>query len=232
MSATPGFSAVPDHQSHGGDARAAWRLRVQALASAADGIMQASAQWDAISDPYREGNGQPVGEAGYVRTKAARDAAAWEHVETFLAHGPEVLAGVRAAARPADYLDGPISADLRSLWDVESALKRADTLRHQWDQVIALMEGSMPGSRKLYEERALEIRNSDGWRYADELGYSGAALARAADHLTDRIGADQPARPERVQAAVARSAAGQHGAPAATPPAPAASASSAAHRSR
>ncbi|GAV38220.1 hypothetical protein [Streptomyces acidiscabies] len=232
MSAAPGSSGVPDRQSHDGDARAAWRVRVQALTSAADGIRRASAQGDAISDPYRQENSRSVGEAGCARTKAARDAAAWEHVETFLAHGPDVLAGVRAAARPADYLDGPISADLRSLWDVESALKRADTLRHEWDQVIALMEGSMPGSRKLYEERALEIRNSEGRRYADELGYSGAALARAADHLTDRIDVDQPARPTRVQAAVARSATGQHGAPAASPSAPAASSSSAARRSR
>lgn len=77
----------------------------------------------------------------------------------------------------------------------------------------------MPGSRELYEERAREIRNSEGWHYADELSYSGAALARAADHLADRIGDDRSAHTGRIQAALARSAPGQHGASAASPPA-------------
>lgn len=44
----------------------------------------------------------------------------------------------------------------------------------------------------IYLERAQELRNPDGWHYADELGYSAAALARAAAHLTHRIGTEQP----------------------------------------
>ncbi|MBE4771277.1 hypothetical protein HW844_20385 [Streptomyces sp. ND05-13A] len=202
------------------------------MASAADDIRQASDQWDAVSDSYCDEDGWPVDETGYADGKVARDAAAWEHVETFLAHGPEVLAGVRAAAQPADYLDGPISADLLRLRGIDSVLERAGEIRREWDQVLALMEGSMPGSRELYEERAREIRNSEGWHYADELSYSGAALARAADHLTDRIGDDQSAYTERVQAALARSVSGQRGASAASPPASAASDPPAARRSR
>ncbi|GHH96283.1 hypothetical protein [Streptomyces capillispiralis] len=232
MPTSPDSSATPDRQPQDANERAAWRARVQALASAADGIRQASDQWDAVSDSYCDEDGWPVDETGYADGKVTRDATAWEHVETFLAHGPEVLAGVRAAAQPADYLDGPISADLLRLRGIDSALERAGEIRREWDQVIALMEGSMPGSRELYEERAREIRNSEGWHYADELSYSGAALARAADHLADRIGDDQSAYTGRVQAALARSASGQHGASAASPPASAASAPPAVRRSR
>lgn len=230
MPISPDSSATP--QSQHADERAVWRTRVQALASAADGIRQASDQWDAVSDSYCDEDGWPVDETGYADGKVARDAAAWEHVETFLTHGPEVLAGVRAAAQPADYLDGPISADLLRLRGIDSVLERAGEIRREWDQVIALMEGSMPGSRELYEERAREIRNSEGWHYADELSYSGAALARAANHLTDRIGDDRSAHTGRVQAALARSASSRHGASAASPPASATSDPPAVRRSR
>lgn len=232
MPTSPDTSATPDRQPQHADEQAAWRARVQALASAADGIRQASDQWDAVSDSYCDEDGWPVDETGYADGKVARDATAWEHVETFLTHGPEVLASVRAAAQPADYMDGPISADLLRLRGIDSVLERAGEIRHEWDQVIALMEGSMPGSRELYEERAREIRNSEGWHYADELSYSGAALARAADHLTDRIDDDQSAHTGRVQAALARSASGQHGASAASPPASATSDPPAVRRSR
>lgn len=232
MPTSPDSSATPDYQPQDADEQAAWRVRVQALASAADGIRQASDRWDAVSDSYCDEDGWPVDETGYADGKVARDAAAWEHVETFLAHGPEVLAGVRAAAQPADYLDGPISADLLRLRGIDSVLERAGEIRREWDQVIALMEGSMPGSRELHEERAHEIRNSEGWHYADELSYSGAALARAADHLTDRIGVDQSAHTGRAQAALARSSSGQRGASSTSPPASAASDSPASRRSR
>ncbi|WP_107100924.1 hypothetical protein [Streptomyces graminilatus] len=232
MPTSPDSSTSPDSQPQDTSEQAAWRVRVQALASAADGIRQASDRWDAVSDSYCDEDGWPVDETRYADGKVARDAAAWEHVETFLTHGPEVLAGVRATAQPADYLDGAISADLLRLRGIDSVLARAGEIRHEWDQVIALMEGSMPGSRELYEERAQEIRNSEGWHYADELSYSGAALARAADHLTDRIGVAQSAHTGRVQAALARSASGQRGASPTSPPASAASDPPAARRSR
>ncbi|WP_208117071.1 hypothetical protein [Streptomyces sp. NBC_00582] len=232
MPTSPGSPANPDRQPQAASEQTVWQERVYALASAADGIRQASDQWDAVSDSYCDEDGWPVDETGYADGKVARDAAAWEHVETFLAHGPEVLASVRAAAEPADYVDGPISADLLRLRGIDSVLERAGEIRREWDQVIALMEGSMPGSRELYEERAREIRNSEGWHYADELSYSGAALARAADHLADRIGDGQSAHTARVQAALTRSASGQRGVSPTSPPAAAASDPPAARRSR
>ncbi|MDT0468349.1 hypothetical protein [Streptomyces gibsoniae] len=232
MPTSPNSSATPDCPPQDAGERAAWRVRVQALASAADGIRQASDQWDAVSDSHCDEGGWPVDETGYADGKVARDTAAWEYVETFLTHGPEVLAAVRAAAQPADYLDGPISADLLRLRGIDSVLGRAGEIRREWDQVITLMEGSMPGSRELYEERAREIRNSEGWHCADELSYSGAALARAADHLADRIGVDHSAHTGRVQAVLARSASGQRGTSSTLPPASAASDPPVVRRSR
>ncbi|ANZ14835.1 hypothetical protein O1L44_02495 [Streptomyces noursei] len=233
MPTSPGSPATPDGPPQDASERAAWKVRVQDLASAADGITQASDQWDAVSDSYRNKGGWPVDKTGYAGGKVARDAAAWEHVETFLAHGPEVLAGVRAAATAADYLDSPISNDLQRLRGIDSVLERAAAHRHEWDQVSALITGCESGhTRETYLERAREIRNSEGWRYADELSYSGRALAKVADHLTDRIGVEQPAPTERVQAALARSASGQRGASPAPPPASAASVTPATRRSR
>ncbi|MFI9586595.1 hypothetical protein ACIHCQ_33285 [Streptomyces sp. NPDC052236] len=221
----------PGRQSQAASEQAEWRVRVQALASAADGIRQASDQWDAVSDSYCDEDGWPVDETGYADGKVARDAAAWEHVETFLAHGPEVLTGVRAAAQPADYRDGPVSADLLRLRGIESVLARAGEVRREWEVVTELLTGPA-GSREVYRERARELRNSEGWHYADELSYSGGALAKAAHHLTDRIGVDQPEPTGRVQSALARSASGQRGVSPASPPASAASDSPAARRSR
>lgn len=221
----------PAGQSQAASEQGEWRVCVQALASAADGIRQASDQWDAVSDSYCDKDGWPVDETGYADGKVARDAAAWEHVETFLAHGPEVLTGVRAAAQPADYLDGPISADLLRLRGIESVLARAGEVRRRCEVVTELLTGPA-GTREIYQARARELRNSEGWHYADELSYSGAALAKAADHLTDRIGVDQPALAGRVQSALARTASSQCGASPASPPALAASDSPATRRSR
>lgn len=188
----------------------AWRLHIPALATAAAGIRQASDAWDAVSDSFCDHDGWPTYLEEYADGKAKRDAEAWKHVEVFLAHGPEVLAGVRAAATGADYIEGPISHDLRRLRGIDTTLERAGQIQHEWDQVMALMEGSQPGSLQLYERRAMEIRNSEGWHYADELSFQGPALVRAADYLADRIQSDQPSQTNRAEAALARSASGNH----------------------
>lgn len=197
------------------------RARVQALRAAAEGIEQASDAWDAVSDSFCDSEGWPVDEEGYSDGKVARDAAAWEHVETFLDHGPGVLAEVRAAATGADYVEGPVSDDLRRLRALDDTLQRAGRIRHEWNEVMALMDISLPGSRALYTSRAQEVRNAEGWHYASELTVQGPALVRAAEYLADRTVAEQPAPTGRVQAALARSASSNPGAPAVPPPVPA-----------
>ncbi|MEU2223045.1 hypothetical protein [Streptomyces sp. NPDC018347] len=194
----------------------AWRRHIPALAAAVAGIREASDAWDAVSDSFCDTDGWPVDEHGKVK----RDAEAWRHVEVFLDHGPEVLAGVRATARSADYAEGPISEDLRWLRGIDATLEHAGQLQREWDQILVLMDASMPGSRQLYEGRAKEERNADGWHYADELAIRGPALVRAADHLVRRADAEQSVHTTRARAALARSASGLRGTMPASPPAP------------
>ncbi|MFG2370530.1 hypothetical protein ACGFY9_03525 [Streptomyces sp. NPDC048504] len=209
----------------------AWRQHIPALAAAAAGIRQASDAWDAVSDSLCDRDGWPI-DGSYDDGKVKRDAEAWKHVEVFLAHGPEVLAGVRTAASGADYVEGPVSEDLRQLRGIDTSLVRAGQIRHEWDQVLALMEGSQPGSRELYVSRVEEIRNAEGWHYADELSYQGPALARAGDYLAHRAETDPAPQTERAQVALARSASGNRGTPATSPPAPPASNPPSPRRSR
>ncbi|MDJ0465727.1 hypothetical protein [Streptomyces sp. H27-C3] len=210
----------------------AWRQHVPSLASAAAGIRQASDAWDAISDSFCGTDNWPIDEKGYADGKVKRDAEAWAHVEVFLDHGPEVLAGVRAAASGPDYVEGPISEDLRRLRGIDTSLDRAAKIRQEWDEVLVLMDASQPGSRAMYASQAEEIRNSEGWHYADELSYQGPALARAGDYLASRADLEQPSQTERAHAALARSTAGSRRAPPASPPAPPAAMPTALRRSR
>ncbi|MFB6603559.1 hypothetical protein ACFCXR_26030 [Streptomyces noursei] len=230
-------SLPPTPPSHEGQPAApidqpAWQQRVPALASAAAGIRQASDAWDTLSNSLCGQDGWPIDRKGYADGKVKRNAEAWKHVEVFLDYGPEVLTGVRAAATGADYVEGPVSEDLRRLRGIETTLERAGQIQHEWDQVMALMDASLPGSRDLYASRAQEIRNSEGWRYADELSFQGPALARAADYLASRADPDQAGRAERTQVALARSTSGNRGAAPVSPPAPAASNPPAPRRSR
>lgn len=201
----------------------AWRQHIPALVSAAAGIIRASDAWDAVSDSFCDEDGWPIDEKGYADGKVTRDAEAWKHVEVFLAYGPEVLAGVRAASHGADYVERPVSADLRRLRGIDTTLERARRIRHEWAQIMALMDDSLPGSREIYASHAQEIRNSEGWHYADELSSQGLALTRAADYLAERADPDRTSQASRAQAAHARSALGIRRASPASPPTPPAS---------
>lgn len=138
------------------------------------------------------------------------------------------MAAVRAAADSFDYAEGPISDDLRRSRGIDTTLGRAGRLRHEWDQIMVLMEGSQPGSLQLYQESAEEHRNAEGWHYTHELSDQGPALVRAAEYLADRTDAERPSHAERVRVALSRSAPGNRrapsdapaAAPASNPPAP------------
>ncbi|MEW1660589.1 hypothetical protein [Streptomyces sp. NPDC093707] len=228
----PTTPTSPEGQPAAPTNQPAWQQHVPALASAAAGISRASDAWDALSDSLCGHDGWPIDRKGYADGKVKRNAEAWKHVEVFLDYGPEVLAGVRAAANGADYVEGPVSEDLWRLRGIDATLERAGQIRHEWDQVMALMDASLPGSREIYESRAQEIRNSEGWRYANELSFQVPALARAADYLARRADPDQPGQAERAQVALARSTCGNRGAAPVSPPAPPASNSPAPRRSR
>ncbi|OCC11546.1 hypothetical protein [Streptomyces sp. PTY087I2] len=197
-----------------------WRRHLPTLASAAAGIHQASDDWDAVSDSFCDQDGWPIDEKGYADGKVKRDAEAWKHAEVFLDLGPEVLAGVREAASGDDYVEGAISDDLRWLRGIDTTLEHARQLRREWDEVVALIDGPLPGTREIYEERAQEHRNSEGWHYAHELGIQGPALIRAAEHLAHRADTEQAAQTERARVALARSSSGTREAPRTDPPVP------------
>ncbi|WP_406080449.1 hypothetical protein OG468_08515 [Streptomyces zaomyceticus] len=220
MSVSPDSPSSAENQPPTATDHLAWRRHIPALASAVAGIRQASDAWDAVSDSFCDADGWPLDEKGYEDGKVKRDAEAWRHAEVFLDHGPKVLAGVRAAARGADYVEGPISEDLRWLRGIDATLEHAGQLRREWDQIMALMDASLPGSRKLYESQAEENRNADGWHYADELAIRGPALVRAADYLADRADSEQSSRTEQARVALARSTSGLRGPLPASLPAP------------
>ncbi|MFC9854509.1 hypothetical protein [Streptomyces prasinus] len=113
----------------------AWWRHFPALASAAAGINEASNAWDTVSDALCDMDGWPLDEDAYADGKVKRDA------EVFLNHGPEVLARVRAADG-TDYIEGPISDDLRHLRGIDTTMVRASQLRHEWEQIMALMDAS------------------------------------------------------------------------------------------
>ncbi|MFE7576290.1 hypothetical protein ACFU5Z_16300 [Streptomyces sp. NPDC057521] len=205
---------LPDYE------RALLRVQIQALRTAAAGIARASAAWDDISGTLCDAEGWPIDDTAYADGKVARDASAWKHVETFLAHGPNVLVHTREAATSRDYNYGPASTDLRRLRRIEKTLAGAQRVQTEWEQVVALMDGSQPGSRELYEDEAMEIRNSEGWHYADELIYQGPALVRAAESLAGRADAERQAQQLRQASALWRSATAAPASPASPPAAP------------
>ncbi|MGW1539767.1 hypothetical protein ACWCPM_05755 [Streptomyces sp. NPDC002309] len=223
MSASSPSPASGENQSPAATDPLAWRRHLPALASAATGINEATDAWDAVSDSLCDADGWPFDEDVYADGKVKRDTQAWEHAEVFLDHGPEVLAGVRAAADGPDYVEGPISDDLRRLRGIDATLIRAAALRHEWDQIMALMEASQPGSLQLYQKRAEEHRNSEGWHYAHELSHQGPALVRVGEYLADRADAERPEQTERARVALTRSTPSSRGVPPASPPVPPAS---------
>ncbi|MCV2458233.1 hypothetical protein OEB94_02890 [Streptomyces sp. ICN988] len=191
----------------------AWRRHLPALASAAAGINEASDAWDAVSDSLCGADGWPLDEDVYADGKVKRDAEAWKHAEVFLNHGAEVLAGVRAAAHGPDYVEGPISDDLRRLRGLDTTLVRASRLRQEWDQRLAFMDGSQPGSLQLYRECAEEHRNTEGWHYAHELSCQGPALVRVGEYLANRARPERPSQTEQARVALTRSASDVRGIP-------------------
>ncbi|WP_052440953.1 hypothetical protein [Streptacidiphilus anmyonensis] len=186
--------------------QALWQVRVRALTAAANGIEEALAAWDAVSESLCDEQGWPLDDAAYSAGKITRDARAWEHVETFLALGPDVLADVRSLLVDDDRVAGPFSEDLRRMAGIDTTLARTAAIREEWEQVTALMEGIMPGLTVADAAEIAAARNEDGWAYAHELTRNGRALASAAAKLSERVKTQGSPRSQRTQAALLRSA--------------------------
>lgn len=186
--------------------QAVWRLRVHALTVAAADLERVAEAWATVSGSF-PGPNRGADAAAYNLGVAQRNAAGWEHLQTFLAHGPAVLQGIKDVATAADYIGGPISDDLQHMRGIDSTLERARVIRRAWADAADAMNTASPDQQEVYLERARRLRNTDLWPSATQLSYSGPALARAAEHLTDRIGIPSPGPAPRVEAALARSTA-------------------------
>lgn len=88
---------------------------------------------------------------------------------------------------------------------IDTTLERAAELQDEWSEAVTYLNPMPSRNRDLYEVRAIELRNSEGWHYADLLSAQGAALARAGAHLASRVGSPVPSA--RTQAAPFRPAA-------------------------
>ncbi|WP_257138370.1 hypothetical protein [Streptomyces sp. rh34] len=126
---------------------------------------------------------------------------------------PEVEEFTLAPAR----VEGEAAAKKLRLRGIDTTLLRAEELRHEWDGVMALMDGSQPSVLHLYQERAEEHRNTEGWHYAHELSYQGPALVRVGEYLAHRADTERPAQTERARVALTRST---HDTPAVSPASP------------
>ncbi|WP_441247375.1 hypothetical protein [Kitasatospora sp. McL0602] len=176
--------------------------RVRILESATEGINEALASWDAVSDSLCDEDGWPLDQVAYEDRLVARDAAAWEHAEVFLLHAPSVVDAARENLRAADP-SGALHPNLwRNVRETEKALAQAAELGRECEQSEALAEP--PGvPRTLYVERARELRNSEGWHYTLELATHAGGLGYAAEAIRPAPAAEHS---PQNQAALARSA--------------------------
>ncbi|MCG6496933.1 hypothetical protein [Kitasatospora sp. A2-31] len=132
---------------------------------------------------------------------AARSRSPWRHVETILANGPHLVAGIRAATVADDHLDPRVRPQLRTLHTTADTLARIQEIRTAWKEAAA----TAPGAESAPERRRLEeLRDHQAWPYALQL--ANGPLPDLAAHVTARIGAPVPDPDETARAARARSA--------------------------
>jgi hypothetical protein len=168
------------------------RLRLTALADALDGADQALAEWDAVSDSLCGPDGWPLDADAYGEHQSQRDAVAWQHMQTFLFHGPAVLADARAAMHGLAV--GPqVAADWRwRLGALEAALEGGRRVRAEWEAAHPVPPGRLDvGERQQYADGVAE-RDADGWHYAHEFIVHGPALldiarVAGATHTDDQV---------------------------------------------
>ncbi|MFB7672656.1 hypothetical protein ACFC26_14725 [Kitasatospora purpeofusca] len=145
------------------------------------------------------------GDEGGFASEDARNRAAWQHIETALAAGPLVAAGIRAASVVEDYLDPALTADLGRLSVVENVLVRLREIRTGWQKATDAIVGHADEIEPVLR-RSEALRNREAWPVARRLANS--PLPALAAHVTPRIGMPADTRTEQAEAARARS--GEH----------------------
>lgn len=164
-------------------AEAVARIRLPALADALGGAAQAEADWDAVSDSLCDSDGQPLDEAAYGEGQRQRDAAAWLNLQTFLFHGPAVLADGHAAL-PALVLDPAVAEQWRwRLGALQAALDGGLRIHAEWEATHPRPVNRWDAGEQQRYAAAVAERDAEGWTYASEFIAHGPVLldiARAA----------------------------------------------------
>ncbi|MEC3996135.1 hypothetical protein VSR01_22510 [Actinacidiphila sp. DG2A-62] len=176
---------------------AVWTLRTKIVSDAAAGIRNADQQAKARLTARDAPNA-----SGEAAITAARNAAAHRYVDVLLAHAPQLLDAVRRTARPEDYHDPVTGPDLHRAQGIDAALARARQTITTWatttaDTTSTADTAHTPAGHDQHRQPTEHLHAADLWPIAEQLAYGAVALARAADHLTHRVG--RPPHPQHQQ---------------------------------
>ncbi|MER7701582.1 hypothetical protein ABTX81_01600 [Kitasatospora sp. NPDC097605] len=174
--------------------QALWQARVASMTFAIDALRLSSARITGARRAGRRGSGDTF------ESEAARDRAAWRHIETALGTAPSVAAAIRASTVVEDHLDPVVHRHLQQLALTEEALTRLQEVRTGWRAAMAAFADTPDGS--WLRRHAEDLRNQEAWPHARRIA-EGPLTALAA-HVTPRIGAPVPDREKQVKAALAR----------------------------
>ncbi|GLW57988.1 hypothetical protein [Kitasatospora phosalacinea] len=175
--------------------RAAWYARTAAVEDALVSL-------DDLSVAYvLPANTQRFGEPEVFESAAARDHAAWQHLDVLADQGPHILAGIRTVTTAEDRLDPVIGPQLRRLHHAEDALAGIREVRTRWAPLTTRTASDDPATTRI-RSWAQDQRNSEAW--SRSAWVPGMSLAVLAQDVTRRIGRPVPSRDKQVEAAVAR----------------------------
>ncbi|MFG3255289.1 hypothetical protein [Streptomyces sp. NPDC048172] len=183
-----------------------------ALPEAAERGRKALEDWDAVSDSLCDENHEPLDERYDVR-QHQRDAEAWAAFESFLDHGPELLAQAETDFRALHQSDGPpdweaIARRRHQLAELRHAVEGGRAERAAWEGANEVI---LPGPEGDELRRRMEIsRNAEGWHYtitfadhADVLVEIDQAIRQRADSGDARTAQANAARARSTTAPVA-----------------------------
>ncbi|MFZ3572299.1 hypothetical protein ACOKM5_35815 [Streptomyces sp. BH097] len=135
--------------------------RLSSTAAAGERIL---ADWDAVSDSLCDGDGWPLDDR-YDLRQQQRDAQMWAQFEPYLREGPPLLAHAEASLarfEPEDQVATRWPYRLRVL---REALAGGALVQDEFECVSEALLPDHPAFQETWE-RAVALRNAEGWHYA------------------------------------------------------------------
>ncbi|MZD08302.1 hypothetical protein GTW43_24940 [Streptomyces sp. SID5785] len=150
-------------------------------------------EWDAVSDSLCDGEGWPLDDR-YGLRQQQRDAEMWAQFEPYLRQGPPLLAHAEASLPrlgPDERVAARWAYRLRVLRD---ALKGGTRVQGELEFVAEVLLPEHPHYEETWQ-RAIALRNAEGWHYA--LTWFEHADALTEITQTERALAAKPTSPHR-----------------------------------